>query len=61
MLQYRIISGSDTHGFEEEVNDSLKNGWKLYGSLCFHVENKIARYAQAIVKDVEFPQPQPKI
>ena len=46
-MEYKLVGADTTYKLEDEVNELLSNGWKLYGSPVFGLDG----CGQAMVKD----------
>lgn len=55
-MEYKIIHGRKYH-IEPEINQALKEGWKLHGSVAISAKHGTPHYdpefAQAMIKDTE--------
>ena len=53
-MKYKIVYDSSAITVQDQVNDLLKAGWELYGSLCVSVAigefTQKYIYAQALIK-----------
>lgn len=51
-MQYKIVSEGSQWSLEEKVRDSLKDGWKPQGGVCFTYHGGFREtWAQAMVKE----------
>jgi hypothetical protein len=60
---YRLLTGGDDAAFCKRVSEALNKGWHLYGSptYSFDAKKKTMRCGQAVVKDIDGVDYDPKI
>ena len=50
-MEYKLVVCKNDFTLEKDVNELLKEGWKLQGGVCISYFRKRRHYSQAMVKE----------